>query len=323
MVPLVTHPAYSFAFPESHRFPMDKFALLHDYLKGVGIATPTNTFRPGKAKLELLEMAHCPDYVERFVAGTQTPAQLRRMGLPWSEALVKRTLISPNGTLLTALLALEHGVACHLAGGTHHAHYDFASGFCIFNDLAVAARALVAQGKAKRVLIVDCDVHQGDGTAAILAGDSSIFTFSLHCEKNFPARKANSDLDVGLAPYTGDAVYLSTLVQHLNRVLARFKPDFVFYDAGVDIYRGDPLGLLAVSLSGIRQRDKTVLRACMQHQIPIATVIGGGYYEASSAQAGKRSRAEAARALAKRHAIVVEEACKITRPKTEYRFFSR
>lgn len=308
MSPLVTHPAYSFAFPASHRFPMDKFILLHDYLVPQGIAKTANTFRPGKAKPALLELAHCPEYVERFIAGTQTQAQLRRMGLPWSESLVNRTLISPNGTLLTALLALEHGVACHLAGGTHHAHYDFASGFCILNDLAVAARALVLQGKAKRVLIVDCDVHQGDGTAAILAEDDSIFTLSLHCEKNFPARKMKSDLDIGLPPHTGDTLYLSTLALHLNAVLQRFKPDFVFYDAGVDIYRHDPLGLLDLSLEGIRQRDQLVLRACRQHQIPVATVIGGGYYDTRSAPHRAQGRAEAARPLARRHAIVVEEA---------------
>ena len=302
MLPLVTHPCYSFEFPASHRFPMDKFALLHAYLQEKGIATAKNTYRPGRARLELLRLGHDRDYIERFIAGTQTPAQLRRMGLPWSKPLVARTLISPNGTLLSALLALDRGIACHLAGGTHHAHYDFASGFCIFNDLAVAAQALIALGKVQRVLIVDCDVHQGDGTAAILANTPSVFTFSLHCEKNFPARKAVSDLDVGLAPKTTDQAYLEVLDSALNKVLEQFQPNFVFYDAGVDVYEHDPLGLLSISLEGIRVRDKLVLEKCIGRNIPIATVIGGGYYD------GLSSRADASLALAKRHAIVVEEA---------------
>lgn len=305
MLPLVTHPCYSYPFPAGHRFPMDKFALLQAYLQAEGIAAASNVYRPGRARPELLALGHCQEYIERFITGTQAPAELRRMGLPWSQPLVARTLISPNGTFLTALLALDRGMACHLAGGTHHAHFDFASGFCIFNDLAVAAKALIAQGKVRRVLIVDCDVHQGDGTAAILADDAAIFTFSLHCEKNFPVRKASSDLDIGLAPNTGDAVYLETLENHLDAVLQQFQPDFIFYDAGVDVYEHDPLGLLNITLEGIRERDRLVLEKCARRNIPVATVIGGGYYDALS------GRADASLALARRHAIVVEEAHKL------------
>ena len=215
--------------------------------------------------------------------------------MPWSEGLVKRTLISPNGTLLTANLALKHGIACHLAGGTHHAHHDFASGYCIMNDLAIASLALVKQEKVQRVLIFDCDVHQGDGTAAILSGVDAITTCSVHCEKNFPQRKAQSDLDVNVKAGVGGEEYLAIVESALEQALQLSKPDLVIYDAGVDIYCDDPLGLLEVSLDGIRQRDALVLKRLVSANIPVATVIGGGY-----------DRDE--KALAARHAIVVEQA---------------
>lgn len=295
MIPLVTHPLYSFEFSQNHRFPMEKFRLLADFLKSIGILRENNVFRPGKAKSELLALAHCSEYLDRFIFNRQSSAEVRRMGLPWSEGLVRRTLISPNGTLLTALLALEHGVACHLAGGTHHAHRDFASGFCILNDLAIASKALIAQGKVERILIFDCDVHQGDGTASILAEDRGIFTCSIHCEKNFPARKASSDLDVGVPIGLTDTPYLEQVSSTLQALVTRFRPQLVIYDAGVDIFEGDPLGLLKVSLEGIRARDRRVLEICKMHNIPVATVIGGGYDDDRQA-------------LAQRHGIVAEEA---------------
>ena len=300
MIPLVTNPAYSFDFDSKHRFPMEKFRLLHDYLQERGIATTSNTFRPGKAKQIVLELAHSRDYLERFIHNRQSPQEIRRMGLPWSEGLMHRTLISPNGTLLAASLALQHGIACHLAGGTHHAHYDFASGFCILNDLAIAARALIQQDKAERILIFDCDVHQGDGTASILKEQPSIFTCSIHCEKNFPARKAKSDLDVELPIGLGDQDYLDVVEKTLHRLLNEFKPSLMIYDAGVDVYEKDPLGLLNISLEGIRNREYLVLEMCQKKSSPVATVIGGGY---------DRDRS----ALARRHALVVEAAAEIFR----------
>jgi len=295
MIPLVTHPAYSYDFDTSHRFPMEKFGLLARHLRQQGIAGNHNVFRPGRALPEVLEIAHCPAYLQRFIGNALSHQEQRRLGIPWSTGLMHRTLISPNGTLLTASLALKHGIACHLAGGTHHAHYDFASGFCILNDLAIAARALVAQGKTERVLIFDCDVHQGDGTASILADDDNIFTCSIHCEKNFPARKATSDLDVGLPIGTEDSVYLDTVEQTLTHLIDTFKPTLILYDAGVDIFAGDPLGLLSISHNGIRERDHLVLNVCREQHIPVATVIGGGYDD-------DRDQ------LAQRHALVVEEA---------------
>ena len=294
-LPTVSSPFYSFDFPERHRFPMQKFRYLLENLQVQGIVTPTNLFRPGRARRDLLELAHCSDYVDRFISGSLTAAEVRRLGLPWSEGLVKRTLISPNGTLLTAHLALKHGIACHLAGGTHHAHHDFASGYCIMNDLAIASLALLKQEKVNRVLIFDCDVHQGDGTASILENIPEITTCSVHCEKNFPHRKAVSDLDINVATGVADEAYLLQVSAALDKAIELSKPDLVIYDAGVDIYRDDPLGLLEVSLEGIRERDAMVLERIAEQGIPVATVIGGGY-----------DRDE--KALASRHAIVVEEA---------------
>ena len=302
-LPLVTHPDYSYPFADKHRFPMQKFALLHRYLQEQGIARAENTYRPARAKMSLLELAHCPDYLQRFVSNTLDKSELRRMGLPWSEGLVRRSLISPVGTLLTCHLALKHGAACHLAGGTHHAHHDFASGYCILNDLAIAAKSLLSHthiehGKIKKVMIFDVDVHQGDGTARILEEEANIFTCSVHCEKNFPARKATSDLDVNVPIKADDDEYLQIMKAGFEQAISLSQPDFIIYDAGVDVYEHDPLGLINVSIEGIRQRDSYVLQRAKTLGIPIATVIGGGYDKDQQA-------------LAQRHAIVVEEAYRI------------
>ena len=294
-LPLITNPAYSYQFDLKHRFPMEKFSLLGQYLASKKLLTQDNVFRPGKARPELLQLAHCSDYIHNFTHNTLPRQAARRLGLPWSQGLVTRSWISPNGSLLTAQLALRHGIACHLAGGTHHAHYDFGSGFCAFNDLAVAAKALLTQRRLSKLLIFDCDVHQGDGTATILANEHAAFTCSVHAAKNFPARKAYSNLDVEIASGCEDDIYLSTVSAALEKALALAEPDLVIYDAGVDIYAGDPLGLLKVSEEGIRQRDRLVITRCRAANIPVATVIGGGY---------DNDR----RALARRHAIVVEEA---------------
>jgi len=274
---------------------MEKFGLLETICREKGWLNDKNYFRPGTAKMALLAQAHCSDYLSRFMNNQQTKQELRRMGLPWSEGLRKRTLISPNGTFLTAQLALKNGVACHLAGGTHHAHYDFASGFCILNDLAITAKALLAQNKVKKVLIFDCDVHQGDGTASILADEPRAFTCSIHCEKNFPARKAKSDLDLGLAASISEQDYLLTVESSLKGLIHTQQPDLIIYDAGVDIFEGDPLGLLSISEESIRMREHIVLALCKEAGIPVATVIGGGYDDDRLA-------------LARRHALVVEAA---------------
>jgi acetoin utilization deacetylase AcuC-like enzyme len=226
--------------------------------------------------------------------------ELRRLGLPWTPALARRTLLAVGGSLLAAELALEHGLACHLAGGTHHAHYDHPSGFCIFNDLAVIARYLLASGRAGRVLVFDCDVHQGDGTARILEDTPDAITVSLHCEQNFPARKAKSDWDIGLPRGMGDADYLKVVDDALNYLLPLYQPDIVLYDAGVDVHRDDALGYLELSDAGLAARDSAVLRHCLEREIPVLGVIGGGY---------DPDRA----ALARRHGILHHSAARLWR----------
>lgn len=294
-IPLVYSPFYSYHFPANHRFPMDKFRQLHCCLTQLGILTEHNVFRPGRVKRQVLELAHCGDYVRRFENNGLTVKELRKMGLPWSADLVKRSMISPNGTLMTGAIALNHGIACHMAGGTHHAYHDHGRGYCVFNDLAVAAKALIAQGKANKILIFDCDVHQGDGTASILADDPAVFTCSIHCEKNFPHVKQTSDLDVGLPKGMGDEAYLQVVADTLEQAIRQSQPELVFYDAGVDVYTADGLGFLDISLEGIRQRERLVLDILKGHNLPVATVIGGGY---------DRDQA----ALARRHALVFEAA---------------
>ncbi|MBP22178.1 MAG: histone deacetylase [Alcanivorax sp.] len=284
---------------------MEKFGRLHGHLRGLGIAHGDNEFRPGRAKAALLGQAHCPQYVSDIVAGTLDQKAQRRLGLPWSEGLVKRTCIAPMGTLLTAQLALRQGLACHLAGGTHHAHYDFGSGFCIFNDLAFAAKQLLASGAVERLLIFDCDVHQGDGTAAMLADEPRAFTCSLHCEKNFPVRKQKSDLDVGLPLGMTDRDYLDTVFETLDNLLDTVRLQLVLYDAGVDIFEHDPLGRLCVSEQGIADRERGVIERCRRRGIAVATVIGGGYDDDRDA-------------LARRHGIVVETSHELaTKPLSE------
>ena len=274
-LPLVYHPYYSFPFPAPHRFPMDKFVRLHDHLRTSGLLHDGNLHSPERCSRELLVLAHDPDYVNRFHDNALDATALRRMGLPWSEALVARTTRAVGGSLLTAELALRHGLACHLAGGTHHAHRDFASGFCIFNDLAIISLSLLASGRVERVLIIDCDVHQGDGTATILADVDAAITVSLHCENNFPARKATSDWDIPLP-----------------------QPDLVLYDAGVDVHQSDGLGYLQLTDRGIAARDRLVIDSCLGRDIPVCAVIGGGYDNDRDA-------------LARRHGILHHSAAQI------------
>ena len=233
--------------------------------------------RPEPCPRELLALAHDRTYVERYCSGDMSREELRRLGLPWSPQLAQRTVRAVGGSLLAADMALRHGLACHLAGGTHHAHHDHASGFCIFNDLAVIALSLLESGRVGRVLIFDCDVHQGDGTARILEQVPDAVTVSLHCDKNFPARKARSDWDIGLAPGLGDADSLKVVDDTLNYLLPLYQPDLVIYDAGVDVHRDDALGLLNLSDDGLAMRDSAVIEHCLGRDIPVVGVIGGGY----------------------------------------------
>lgn len=290
-LPLVFHDDYSPPLPEGHRFPMEKFRLLRDHLVASGLTTDAALLRPALCPAETLALAHERGYIERYLSGAMTREELRRLGLPWTPELARRTVRAVGGSLLTAERALEHGLACHLAGGTHHAHRDHASGFCIFNDLAVIALSLLARGRVSRVLIFDCDVHQGDGTARILESVPDAVTVSLHCERNFPARKAVSDWDIPLPPGLGDADYLKVVDDTLDYLLPLYQPDLVLYDAGVDVHRDDALGLLALTDAGLAARDRAVLDHCLGRDIPVCGLIGGGY---------DKDRA----AVARRHAIL-------------------
>ena len=242
-----------------------------------GVASASQFHQPEAPPQKWIELVHTPEYIRDYCEGTLDAKAQRRIGLPWSPALVQRTCIAVGGTILTARLALEHGLACNTAGGTHHAFPSYGSGFCIFNDLAIATRVIQQQGLAQKVLIVDLDVHQGDGTAFIFQDDPTVFTFSMHCEVNFPGTKQTSDLDVPLPVGMEDEDYLQTLAKYLPDLLSEFQPDLVLYDAGVDPHSGDRLGKLALSDRGLFCREMQVLSTCAAQGYPVACVIGGGY----------------------------------------------
>ena len=276
-LPIIYHEDYVAPLPPDHRFPMAKFRMLYQMLLAEGVADKSQFHAPELPPQEWIELVHDYRYVQAYCNGTLDAKATRRIGLPWSRALANRTCTAVAGTVLTAKLALECGLACNTAGGTHHAFPSFGSGFCIFNDLAIACRVLQKIGLVRKVLIVDLDVHQGDGTAVIFQDDSSVFTFSMHCEVNFPGTKQKSDLDVPLPVGMEDDEYLQTLDRFLPELLSTVKPDLVLYDAGVDPHHGDKLGKLALTDTGLFRREMQVLMACLAGGYPVACVIGGGY----------------------------------------------
>ncbi|OLP19690.1 histone deacetylase [Leptolyngbya sp. 'hensonii'] len=288
-LPLIYHPDYVVALPSGHRFPMAKFRLLYDLLLADGVADRNQFHQPERPDAALIELVHCAAYVQAYCDGTLDARAQKRIGLPWSSELVHRTCVAVGGTILTAQLALQHGLACNTAGGTHHAFPDYGSGFCIFNDLAIAARLLQQWGLVQKILILDLDVHQGDGTAAIFQADPQVFTFSMHCEVNFPGTKQQSDLDVALPAGMEDDEYLQTLACYLPDLLSAVKPDLVLYDAGVDPHGGDRLGKLALTDTGLFRREMQVLGTCASAGYPVACVIGGGYAEDLNALAYRHS----------------------------------
>ncbi|MCF6436256.1 histone deacetylase [Pseudoalteromonas sp. MMG022] len=273
---LFYHPSYSaLSLPPRHRFPIQKYVLLKDQL--VQLQLQNKLVCPSKVNIESLLLCHDANYVQSFINGTLSEKAIRKMGFPWSKALVERTLYSVGGSIEAANCALKHGVAANLSGGYHHAHKGFGSGFCIINDFAVAACYLIQQALAETIVIFDCDVHQGDGTASILTERSDIITCSIHCEQNFPRNKAESDYDFPLAANAQDEAYLDTVHQALSLVCRLHSPDLILYNAGADIYKQDELGLLNVSLDGVLARDKLVMDYCRQNNIPMAAAMGGGY----------------------------------------------
>lgn len=276
-IPIVYHEGYSIPFSLEHRFVMRKFPLLIDVLQNEGILTSNNLYTPDLIDKQDILLAHEQDYVNRVLDGTLSREEEREMGLPYSRDLVSRVLWEISGTLLAGIIALEKRIACNAGGGTHHAHPDKASGFCIFNDIAIAIRVLQNRKKIKTALIIDLDVHQGDGNNTFFNQDPSVFVFSMHGEKNFPMRKVKGDLDIPLVDGMGDEQYMKILKQTLPQIFEQFSPDLVFYDAGIDPFEGDTLGKLSLSEQGLLERDLYVLQYIYDLKIPVATVIGGGY----------------------------------------------
>jgi acetoin utilization deacetylase AcuC-like enzyme len=290
--PIAFHPAYEAPLPSGHRFPMRKYGLLAETLVAKGLA-PLGFVTPEPASAEILLRAHDPAYVDAVLACDVGRDIERAIGLPVDAPLVRRSRASVGGTLLAGRLALAEGLAGSAAGGSHHARRRQGAGFCVLNDVAVAARTLQSEGLVRRVLVVDLDVHQGDGTADCLALSPDLFTLSIHCENNYPAQKIAGDLDIGLPDRLDDAAYLDVLRARLPPLLDAFAPDLVFYNAGVDPHRDDRLGRLCLTDDGLLARDRYVVAQARARGIALATVIGGGY-------------THDVEALARRHALVFE-----------------
>jgi acetoin utilization deacetylase AcuC-like enzyme len=264
--------------PDGHRFPMPKYARLRERLLNEGIITPENMFIPPAATDTDVLRCHEADYLERAKNGYLTEAELRRIGFPWSLQMIERSRRSSGATMAAARAALAgDGFAVNLAGGTHHACRDHGEGFCVFNDVAITARAMQAEGRVQRVVVIDCDVHQGNGTADITRDDPTIFAFSIHGEKNFPFRKVAGDLDIGLADGTTDDIYLELVYEGTRRAIMMSSPDLAIYIAGADPFEGDKLGKLKITKHGLAERDKIVFDLCEGAGLPVAIAMGGGY----------------------------------------------
>jgi acetoin utilization deacetylase AcuC-like enzyme len=271
------HPGYHVPLPSGHPFPKSKYLLLKNRLLAEGLLTEGDILTPQPVDRATIELIHCPRYVDQLESGCLSVQEERRLGLPWSPALWERSRLAAGGTLRTARAALETGMAANLAGGTHHAFADHGEGFCLLNDIAIAIARLRAEHAVGRVLVIDLDVHQGNGTAAIFAGDRQVFTFSMHAQHNYPAEKMRSTLDLGLANGVGDVEYLAALAHHLPAALDAGRSDLAFYLAGVDVASGDRFGKLALTDEGIRARDRYVIETLRGRGIPLAVVLGGGY----------------------------------------------
>jgi acetoin utilization deacetylase AcuC-like enzyme len=269
-------PHYYADIGEGHVFPIRKFELVRDVLLNEGTLVPREIVEPEPASVEDVRLVHTEDYVTRLIDGALTAREVRKLGLPWSRSLVRRSFLACSGTINAAKTALTAGVSSNLAGGTHHAFPDRGEGFCVLNDVAVAIRVLQKEKMAEKFMIVDCDVHQGNGTASIFRGDSNVFTFSMHGAKNYPLFKEMSDLDIELPDGTGDTEYLETLDEALHRIRMH-DADLIFYLAGADPYEKDKLGRLNLTINGLKQRDKMIFEFAKSKSVPIVTTMSGGY----------------------------------------------
>lgn len=269
--------SYVLPLPPNHRFPMSKYEVLPQQLLHEGTITPENIFHPGSLPEKWILRTHEGDYWKRLNNLELTPKEVRRTGFPLVRELVDREVVIAEGTLRCTQFALQYGVAMNIAGGTHHAFTNRGEGFCLLNDMAIAANYLLDQQQASQILVVDLDVHQGNGTAEIFREEPRVFTFSMHGANNYPMHKEHSDLDIGLADFTSDSFYLKTLEANLMNLLEAVHPDFIFYQSGVDILDTDKLGRLSVTREGCKKRDRMVLAAAHLHKIPLVVSMGGGY----------------------------------------------
>ena len=269
-------PYYYADIGENHVFPIKKFELVRDKLLAERTLQASEIFEPLPAEVKDVLLVHTEDYISRLRGGTLTAKEIRKLGLPWSKSLVRRSFLATSGTINAAKHALKNGIASNLAGGTHHAFPDRGEGFCVLNDVAVAIEVLKRDGLADRFLIIDCDVHQGNGTAFIFRNDEAVFTFSMHGAKNYPLFKEISSLDIELPDRTSDKEYLETLNEALPRIFLH-NPDIIFYLGGADPFERDKLGRLSLTMDGLRKRDETVLKFAKERDVPIVTVMSGGY----------------------------------------------
>lgn len=288
MLHVVHHADYMAPRPERGTFKFDKYFLVMEALRASG--APITEHAPDPMPREWLEAVHCPTYVDEVFRAEVPREKERRIGFPVTPHIASRVRHTNGGTWLAAQLAKQHGYAANSAAGSHHALHDTGAGYCVFNDLAVAANRLIAEGDARRILIVDCDVHQGDGTASLTAGRADIFTLSLHAEKNFPVRKARSSLDVNLPDGLDDDGYMEALTRHLPKIMTDFEPDLVLYQAGVDPHGDDKLGRLDLTDEGLRARDRFVVSEVRRRGLPIASALGGGYGDDQRAVGARHAR---------------------------------
>ena len=277
MLKIANHSIYTHPLPKGHRFPMLKYELLPQQLLHEGTCTETNFFKPEVQEDSHILKVHTEEYFNDLKHLTLDPRAARKTGFPLSDILVKREVMIADGTMKASEFALQNGIAMNIAGGTHHAYTDHGEGFCLLNDQAIAARYLQEKGLAHKILVVDLDVHQGNGTAEIFKNDPSVFTFSMHGKSNYPFKKEQSDLDIALENDCDDATYLSILKKTLPKLIKDEKPDFIYYLCGVDVIASDKLGKLALTIEGCKERDRFVLQSCRDLNLPIMCSMGGGY----------------------------------------------
>ena len=277
MIFIAYHPCYELQLPKGHRFPMDKYPLLRRQLVHEGTFSNENFFTPKKIDLKIIEKVHKKNYVKKLLNLSLNKSEIRRIGFPLNKELINREITIAGGTLECCLNALDNGISLNVAGGTHHAFRDRGEAFCLLNDQAIAAQHLIDEFKIKKILIIDLDVHQGNGTAQIFNKNKKVFTFSMHGKENYPFKKVKSDLDIELFDGTEDQHYLNVLNYNLNIIFDKVKPEFVFYLSGVDILKTDKLGRLSITIEGCKLRDEIVLNKCFENKIPVQCSMGGGY----------------------------------------------